>query len=346
VTAPTKLDAAPARLVVDGQQRFGRFGTAVAQANLIDARFRGLPRVLRRWRLKEWQAVQIASPGVFASFALFDVKLMSLMQAKVYERARGEKIVHEWKLRPGAFRLADQLLDSTNAYQDRRGAMSFGNRLARGRVFLELDLAQTRDLPRVAGRIELLCDRGASQVVSLPFDGPGGMYSHKGMFPIEGTLAVGGSTYTFRPGDSLALLDDHKGYYPYVMRWDWVTSATFAEGEALGFNLTRNQCREPDTYNENCAWRGERLGILPAVEFTRERPREPGESWRIRDRAGRVDLTFTPTVPGDVRVNAIVVESRYRGPFGTFTGRLEPDGLDPIVVDGWFGMGEDFHLRC
>ncbi|MDB4996740.1 MAG: hypothetical protein JWM74_4172, partial [Myxococcaceae bacterium] len=181
---------------------------------------------------------------------------------------------------------------------------------------------------------------------SLPFEGPGGMYSHKGMFPIEGKLTVGDRTYTFRPEDSLALLDDHKGYYPWVMRWDWVTSATHVDGQALGFNLTKNQCREPDTNNENCAWRGDRLGILPAVEFTHERAREPGEKWRIRDRAGRVDLTFTPTVPGDVRVNAVVVESRYRGPFGTFAGRLEPEGLEPIVVEHWFGMGEDFYLRC
>jgi hypothetical protein len=349
VSTPTQLDAAPPRLVEDGQQRFGRFGTAVERANLIDARYRGLPRPLRALRLKEWQALQVTGPGVFANLALFDAKLMSLLQAKVYDRARGEKIVHEWKLRPRAFRVADQLLDSTTSYRDRRGALSFRNQMTRGRLTVELELAADpgRGLPRVAGRLEVHTDRGASQVVSLPFARAGGMYSHKGMFPIEGTLEVGERTFRFRPGDSLALLDDHKGYYPYVMRWDWVTSATFdAGGRALGFNLTRNQCREPDTFNENCAWRGDRLGVLPAVTFTREHERGPGEQWRIRDRDGRVDVTFTPTVPGDVRVNALVVESRYRGPFGTFRGRLEPDGLEPLVIDDWFGMGEDFYLRC
>jgi hypothetical protein len=343
---PHDLAPAPSLLVEDGRQRFGRFGTPVTRANLIDARLGVLPRILRRWRLKEWQALQITGPDLFASFALFDAKLMSLMQAKLYDRARGEKIIHEWKLRPGAFRVADQILDSTNSYRDRRGAMTFRNELARGRLVVDVDLAATHDLPRVAGRIEVLCDRGASQLVSLPFEGAGGMYSHKGMFPIVGTLTVGERNYTLRPDDSLALLDDHKGYYPYVMRWDWVTSAAVVDGEALGFNLTRNQCRDPETHNENCAWRGDRLGVLPAVTFTRERVREAGETWRVRDRADRVDLTFTPSVPGDVRVNAIVVDSRYRGPFGTFAGRLRPEGMDPIVVDGWFGMGEDFHLRC
>jgi len=167
------------------------------------------------------------------------------------------------------------------------------------------------------------------------------------MFPVEGELVVGDHTHRLTTRDALALLDDHKGYYPYVMRWDWVTSATRdAGGRALGFNLTRNQCRDPARFNENCAWIDDRIGRLPVVAFERERAREPGERWRIRDRDGRVELAFEPTVPGDVRINAMVIESRYRGPFGRFVGRLEPEGLPPIEVDDWFGMGEEFWLRC
>lgn len=118
----------------------------------------------------------------------------------------------------------------------------------------------------------------------------------------------------------VALLDDHKGYYPYVMEWDWVTSAT---RDATG-----------------------RVATLPAVTFQVDDARGPDERWRIRDRAGRVALEFEPTVPGDLALNALVIESRYRGPFGTLRGRLEPDGLPAIEVNDWFGMGEQFYLRC
>lgn len=314
--------------------------------NLLDAPYLRLPRALRRWRLKEWQAVQLTGPGVFVNLALFDAKLMSLLQAKIYEHARDAKIVHEWKLRPGAFAVADQLLASTTSYRDRRGSLAFDNQLAQGRIAITIDLHATRALPAVVGRLVVHGDRGASHVASLPFAGAVGMYSHKGMFPVEGELAVGDRRYVLTTADSLALLDDHKGYYPYVMRWDWVTSACHVDGQARGFNLTRNQCRDPERNNENCAWQGDRIGLLPAVEFERERERQPGEVWTIRDRAGRVDLRFEPTVPGDVSVNAVVVHSRYRGPFGRFSGRLEPEGLPAMTIDRWFGMGEDFHLRC
>jgi hypothetical protein len=329
------FDPPPTLLVEDGRQHLGRWRAPPTRANLIEARYRGWPRPFRRWRLKEWEAFQIASPRVFVNVALFDAKLMSLLQVKVYDRARATKHVFEKKLRPGAFRIADQLHDSSARYP----GLAFDNHFARGEIAIDVDV------PIARGRVVVHTDRGASQVVSLPFAGDVGMYSHKGMFPADGELTIEGERVAL--DGALALMDDHKGYYPYVMRWDWVTSATRgADGRARGFNLTANQCRDPDTFNENCAWLDERVGRLPAVTFERVHAREPGERWRVRDRDGRVDVTFEPTVPGDVKVNALVVESRYRGPFGTFTGRLEPEGLEPIVVDGWFGMGEDFWLRC
>ncbi len=335
----------PTHLVEHGRQILGRFDGPAAHNNLIDGAYRHLPRALRWWRLKEWQAVQIASPRLFANLALFDARLMQLRQVKVYDRTRGVKHIHETKLPPRTLRIADQLLDSVNRHADRGGSLAFTNRMTHGRIEVECELAARGGTPRVAGRFTLLTDRGASQVVSLPF-AHGGMYSHKGMFPVDGELTIGDERVRLDPGETLALLDDHKGYYPYVMRWDWVTCATWQGGAAVGFNLTRNQCKDPATYNENCAWRGDQLGVLPAIEVTRTGVGGRSERWFFRDRDGRVDVTFEPTVPGDVRVQAVIVESRYRGPFGNFSGRLEPDGLPPISVDGWFGMGEDFHLRC
>ncbi|MDB4957402.1 MAG: hypothetical protein JWO36_4971 [Myxococcales bacterium] len=335
------FESPPAELVEGGRQRLGRFDAPPMRANLIDAPYLRLPRVLRRWRLKEWQALQITTPRLFANIALFDAKLLQLLQVKVYDRRREHKYLHERQLRPGSFHIADQVFDSDTAYRDRKSELAFHNRFATGRIEIDLAVSATADCPQITGHLVVHTARGASQVVSLPFAGDVGMYSHKGMFPIEGELAIGDERHILTTDDALALLDDHKGYYPYVMRWDWVTSATHdTRGRALGFNLTHNQCRDPDRFNENCAWIGDQIGRLPAVTFER------GDLWRIRDREGRVDLTFEPTVPGDVRLNAIVVESRYRGPFGRFTGRLSPEALEPIEIDGWFGMGEQFWLRC
>src|SRR5688572_24502288 len=118
----------PVRLVEDGHQMLGRFGGPAERNNLIDAEYRRWPRAMRWWRLKEWQAVQVASPRLFANLALFDARLMQLRQVKVYDRAKGVKHIHERKLPPRSLRIADQLLDSVNRYEDRAGMLEFVNR--------------------------------------------------------------------------------------------------------------------------------------------------------------------------------------------------------------------------
>lgn len=45
-------------------------------------------------------------------------------------------------------------------------------------------------------------------------------------------------------------------------------------------------------------------------------------------------------------MNLGLVESRYRGPFGTFEGKLRSLDGEVLDLDGMFGMGEDFHLKA
>lgn len=343
-TFPAGFTPPPPSLVHAGELMLGHWTGPPARTNLLDASYRHLPRPLRNLRLKEWQAVQVTSPGLFVNFALVDTKWVSLVQIKAYDRARGQKLLHERKLPPWSFAPTTTLLDSTLAYRDRTSGLTFTNRLARGRIVIDVDVAAHAGGPPMRGRLELATDRGAAQVVNLPF-AHGSIYSHKGLYPVTGALTIGDVTHPL--DGAVGILDDHKGYYPYVMDTDWVTAMWVGDdGVARGFNLTRNQCVEPERWNENCVWVGDRLHRLPAVTFTRTDERAPGERWHVRDAHGQVDLVFAPTVAGDVKLNLGVIESRYRGPFGRCDGRLAPgDGPVVEVVDR-FGMGEDFWLRC
>lgn len=344
MSAPADRRTAPPAALVDGRTvHLGHWRGPVAHTNLLDAPYRGLPRPLRWLRLKEWQAMQVASPTLFVNVALLDAKLMTVAQVKGYDRARGVKLLHERSLPPRALRLPDTLLDSRVAFADRTTRLSFTNRLGAGQVVVDVDVAAHRGGPAMRGQL-VLDTRGASQVVNLPF-AHGSIYSHKVMGPVTGELTIDGVRHDLT--GAAGVLDDHKGYYPYVMHNDWVTSLWRGDdGVVRGFNLTRNQCVNPERWNENCVWQGDTLGALPAVTFTRERVGATDERWLVRDRHGRVDLAFEPTVPGDFRLNVGLIESRYRGPLGRCRGRLAPDGLPPLVVDDRLGMGEDFWLRC
>lgn len=346
-----RLERAPEALVNGGRQQFGRFFNAPAQANLLDASYLGLPRALRNWRLKEWQAVQISTPDFFLNLALFNAKTMGLVQAKLYDKRSARKQLWEYQVLGGSIPIASAIHSSVNSYVRPPVLLHFDNRASAGYIHILLQMpaaySSRGEVKRqaISARFSLNYRAGTPHVVSLPFE-RGGMYSHKGMFPVEGTLRIGRDTYELSESSCLAMLDDHKGYYPYIMRWDWLTSAWFEGAEPRAFNLTQNQCRDPERYNENCFWTGSSVGLLPAVRFEREAMGTARERWRVRDQEGRVDMEFQPTMPSETRVNAGLIESRYQGPFGILNGELKPYGMPVQTVQRRFGMGELFYLRC
>ena len=182
-------------------------------------------------------------------------------------------------------------------------------------------------------------------VVALPFEGGRAMYSHKAVLPVEGVLELGARSIEFKVGASYALVDIHKGYYPFVMTWHWATGAMWKEGQLLGFNLTNNQVDDQRQFNENGLWVDGHLSPLPAVRFEFD-PRAPLRPWRVRDSFGRVDLEFLPDTLRSVDIKLGLLRSRYRGPFGYFKGSIVDDVGVHHDLEGAYGMCEDFYLRA
>lgn len=341
-----KLQPAPAALVESGSTVFGTFDGPFESVNPLDAEPWGgfpVPRLLKSWRLKEWQAFQLSTERYFVCIALFNAKSLALAQVKIYDRVKHNKVLFERKVAPWAFDVADGLLDSVTRYDGPGASLQFRNRLSLGRLELELDIEAGSDWPALNGSITIDAQHVTPQVVSIPFGRNHGMYSHKCLMPASGSLQIGADTVSMK--DAFAFMDDHKGYYPMTMRWDWLTAGSRTPGgELVGINLTHNQSIDEPRYNENCAWVGGALHLLPPVRFAREAS-EPHETWRITDDAGDIDVRFDVEMPSRVDIDAIVVGSKYSGPYGNLSGFVTTaDGR--LEVDGWFGMGEDFYLRC
>ncbi len=329
---------------------FGTYDRPIADVNLIDAQPFGLPlpRGIRALRLKEWQAFQFGNERYFFNVALFNAKSLALVQVKLYDRQTRTKQIFERKVPPWTLRAPTDLLDSEMHYRGRGATLQFRNQLARGRIEIEIELPRSASMPAISGSLTALAEGCEPQVVCIPFADNRGMYSHKGCLQLEGNLEIDGRPVAFERADSFLLMDDHKGYYPYVMRWDWVTGGgRDAEGRRVGFNFTRNDSVDPEAYNENCVWIDGRLHLLPPVRFTRRTELEP-EVWEVRDVAGQgdVEVDFVVELDGHVRVQALVIESRYRGPFGHVRGSVRTREGERVTLDGMFGMGEDFYLRC
>jgi hypothetical protein len=200
--------------------------------------------------------------------------------------------------------------------------------------------------PPMEGHFEAFHDTGLVEpiVVSIPLGENRAMYSHKCLMPMQGSLVIGGEEVVFSKKESFAIIDDHKGFYPYMMHYDWLTAAGYdTEGRLSGFNLTDNQSADPEKYNENCLWVDGRLFLLPPVKF--DRPQGVDGEWRVRDLYGMVDLSFRPVSMGKIDMNLLAVKVSYFGPFGVCGGRIRDSLGREHSFDGYFGMGEKKFVR-
>ncbi len=350
----------PPAWVRDGRFELGTFASPLAQVNPLDAEFGPKwRRGLRRWRLKEWQHFALVNDSWYLSLALFDAKWLALAQVCLFDRRRGRTFFYERRLPPWRLRLPATLFDSRVSVESGGLRLCFENQLEpaiSGEHRIEFAVRGGRGekgpLPPASGRFTLFeplapaVDRATPLIASLPLPGGGALYSHKCILPCEGSLEIAGERVEFSRGNSYALVDVHKGFYPWVMTWHWATAGQAGPQGLRGFNLTNNQVVDQDRYNENCLWVHGALHLLPPVRFELDGGVAAiGRPWRIRDARGQVDLTFVPEAMRTVDIDLGLLRSRYRGPFGAFNGIIRAAGGD-FAVEGWFGMCEDFYLRA
>ncbi len=341
----------PNAVVENGKFNFGTFREPIANVNMLDAEqpfSNPLLNGMKYYRLKEWQAFQMGNEDYFIMVAIYNAKVLSLAQFIVHDIKNNVKTKYEQKAPFWKIKVAQGLYDTVSEYDGGKFFLRAENDLKKGTIRISVKIKDFQGLPKLKGEFEgFHDDKVAPQVVVMPFAENRGMYSHKCLMPLRGTLKFGDRVINFQPNKAHMIIDDHKGYYPYTMHYDWITGATvLPEGRLFGFNLTDNQVKDQMTYNENCMWLNSELHPLPPVKVTRPEGMDVGKVWYIKDEFGKVDLTFTPTVNTRVDINALVIRSDYHGPYGTFSGTIMANDGELINLNKVFGMGEKFYLRA
>jgi hypothetical protein len=120
---------------------------------------------------------------------------------------------------------------------------------------------------------------------------------------------VGGQTYRVH---ARGIVDDSDGRHDRHTFWRWSAGVGVAEdGSPVAWNLVDGIHDAPGA-SERRVWRGDDLVEVDPVEFAPDLSRVAG-------------LAFTPWAERSENVNLLLLKSRYRQPFGAFTGVL-PDG--------------------
>lgn len=338
------------QLVSNGRFNWGTYAAAVPQVNMLDAEKPWgfpMPHFAKNFRLKEWQAFQLGNAEFFLLAVIYTAKILGLVQFIFVDKKKNSKIVFEKKVPAWKIQVAPHLFDSYSSYQDPRTKMTFHNDLANNVLDIKHDFAGDALRPRAQAHFTGLHDpdKSASITICHPFGGNRALYSHKSLMAMTGELTLGDSVYTFDSRDSWMIIDDHKGYYPHTMQYDWLTTAgVTSEGERIGFNLTDNQIINQYQFNENCLWINNTIELLPPVIV--HRPHGVHRAWYLSDDYGRINLKFIPCVPSSICINTPIARADYHAPYGWIDGYIVAADGRKIMFDSFFGMGEKKLIQC
>jgi hypothetical protein len=330
--------APPEKLVVDGQAVFGTFDSEIPVMNLLD--LNNKPQKKNLGKYTEWEALELSFEDFTLLTAVYATGPIGFTIMVFFDKALG-KVTNKWikiGLRSSA-KVAKNLIYSDTEMYLGKTEYCLTNRFKEGKAFCKANSKGK------SGEIDLeveLTNLSDPSVVSIPFGDNLPLYSQKNIFAVKGYVSINGKKYEANE-KSMAIIDDHKGYYPHYAHYDWLTTMGKIEenGElkTFGFNLTRNQSINQDDFNENLIWLDKDSSPLPPVVFTHDE--EDPSIWYVKDELGKVDVKFVIEDTFKIVANAGIIMMKYYLPFGKISGKVVDVNGKEYIVDGMMGIGED-----
>lgn len=322
-----------------GKAVFGTFKKEIPNLNLLDSKgIYPFGKLFNKARYTSWEALELHYDECAIVSAVYNMGIIGFGIVVLFDK-RNNKISNWLKFVPGGkAKVAANLIDSVTELDTKAIKFNLHNMFQEG--YAEGKVKATN---KKAGDIEIdvkVTNISDASVVNIPFGDNQSLYSQKNFFKAEGTITFNGETFTSNE-NSVAIIDDHKGFYPFEAHYDWLTTMGTMEidGEKkfVGFNLTKNQSICQYDYNENWLWLEGEGHPLPPVEFKKLSKTK----WEIKDALGKVNLTFEANATYPMKFNIGLIFIKYYLPFGKLTGKIVNYDDKEYVFDGMLGIAED-----
>lgn len=331
--------------VKTGAVNWGRFLGQVDLANIIDCddlyAYDDIEnyKVKNNKRLKEWQAFQLSDNEKFICGALYNAKQFAVIALSYYDHVTKEHYLYKKFIRPSQLVTADGALPSESSYHHKNIDFSIIRDKQAQKINIAIRWAKSGRLPSF--ELDLaLNEITPGMTICQPFSNPGStkenrpLYSYKNFMPAQAKIKIANKSISMTE-NSFGIMDDHKGFYPKEVNYDWGTAGGYINQKLIGFNLTRNQIKNPEQYNENCLWYDGELMALPAIEVTHLE-----DGWHYKDKHGLIDVVFKQLVNNKQKFHLGFVYMDYQGPFGLFNGYITHPQYGKVAISDMLGMAE------
>lgn len=321
----------------DGSYNIGVFDVYFKNLNFRDNKRPLLRKFMNNQLLTEWQAVEVLLEDIFLIAAVFKFSLMNKSLLLVYDRKKSKlyDFSSQSSLKYKSYVSSSLENKSTSERKTQNSLIKITNELNNSKLWLE-GYFNNQD-HELEFNFEFDIDAKPSNVV-IPMTEKNIVYTEKDFLKPKGYLKLNDEEYIAN-NDDLAILDDHRGYYPLSSGYDWITCLTNVEinneKSKFALNLTDfYKNRDPKNYNENGYWYNGDFIHLPIVHFTRK-----NDTWIIKDVSDRIDLTFK-NIHFITQKNDTIFKIDYMLSFGEISGYIKTENNGTIKLNKDFALGE------
>jgi hypothetical protein len=154
----------------------------------------------------------------------------------------------------------------------------------------------------------------------------------------EGTITVGGTTWTFDPSDTIAVMDWGRGEWPHLVTWRWASGSGTIDGQPFAFNLGEG-FGDDRAATENVVFFGDAPCKLGRVRWTFD-PAAPTADWSFASDDGRLALVLHPLAPETSDLDLGAKTSHLVKAYGRWSGTVKVRGGRTLAIDGLLGAAE------
>ena len=341
----------PKHLVEEGKCVFGTFDKEFETMDFLNIKNpTEAPDFLNAIRLTLWEATEVHLKEGYMLTAVCNMGVFGVALTLFYDQRMHKLYRWQETLTAAEAVISPNLINGSVTHAQRKKLrIHYVNNFQEGRADVD-GFFEGKD-----GTIDYnfeLTRLSKPSVVSIPFEKPEErhrpLYTQKDFFQAKGYVTVNGKTYE-TDDNSTAIIDDHRGYYPREMHYDWATfmGKLYHNGKEMFFalNLTENQSVQPEDYNENIIWFENETSILPPVKFTKDTPTiefNGRAKWHIQDEHDMVNLDFELFQVFDMVTHALpIINIEYFIVFGEFNGYVRDENGEKYEFKHVPAMGED-----
>ena len=296
-------------------------------------------------RLKEWDYYYVGNDRFGIALTIADNSYMGLdsisflsFEGTPWEITKSPMRV----LTMGKTGLPETSASGTTAISGKGYALKFV--VEGGKRVLTAHMDNFRGKDAIDIQVTLSAEPEESMVICTPFEKKAHFYYNQKIncMRAEGTVKLGGETYTFEPDSAFGVLDWGRGVWTYHNTWYWGSASGLSNGVDFGFNIGYG-FGDTSAASENMLFYNGKAHKLSQVKF--EIPMKDGKEdylkpWKFTSDDGRFEMDFAPVIDRASCTDVKLIKSDQHQVFGRFTGTATLDDGTVLRIRDLVGFAE------